>query len=231
MSQARALFLTHGGHARLPNNRAVLEEVLARQAGLDLVTDDENAELTADRLRAYDLIINYSGYRAEPEPTDEQIDALTAAVQAGTPYIALHVATLLWKNQLDYMTRHGGWPNHPTPDDLLSPAQLRYLEMTGSAFVGHPPIASFTVRITNPSHPITQGVDAFEIEDELYQLGGGRARLHVLAEASGQPLLYVTQWGAGKVHYNALGHDQRALSHPSYQRLVVKAVAWALAQP
>jgi len=231
MAKAHALFLTHGGHARLPNNRALLQDILMRQAGLDLVTDDENAELTADRLAAYALIVNYSGYRAVPEPTDEQIGALTAAVQAGTPYIALHVATLMWKNQLDYMGRHSGWPNRPVPDDLLSPAQLRYLEMTGSAFTGHPPVAPFQVHITDPAHPITQGVEAFEIEDELYQLGGNRAPLHILAEAGGQPLLYVTQWGAGKVHYNALGHDQRGLSHPSYQRLLVQAVAWALTPP
>jgi len=30
------------------------------------------------------------------------------------------------------------------------------------------------------------------------------------------------------VHYNALGHDRRALGHPSYQRLLAQAVAWAL---
>lgn len=229
MADPRALLLTHGGHGRLPNNRAILEDLLIHQARLDLVTDDENTELTADRLKDYALVINYSGYRAVPEVTDEQVTALTEAVDGGTPYIALHVATLPWKAQLDYMERHGGWPEHPAPDDLLSPAQLRYLEMTGSAFTGHPPIAIFPVHITAPQHPITAGVADFEIEDELYQLGGDRAALTVLAEAGGQPLLYVRTWGRGRVHYNALGHDQRALSHPSYQRLLVQAVGWALA--
>jgi type 1 glutamine amidotransferase len=229
MARAQALFLTHGGHARLPNNRALLEDVLVRQAELDLVTDDDNAELSADRLATYDLIVNYSGYRAVPEPSEAQVAALADAVSAGTPYIALHVATLAWKAQLDYMGRHGGWPDHPAPDDLLSPAQLRYLEMTGSAFITHGPIAPLMVHVTDPTHPITAGLADFEIEDELYQLGGNRAGLHVLAEADGQPLLYVRAWGRGRVHYNALGHDQRALSNPSYQHLLVQAVAWALA--
>ncbi|MCC7362388.1 MAG: ThuA domain-containing protein [Anaerolineales bacterium] len=229
MANPRALLLTHGGHGRLPNNRAILEELLVRQAQLDVLTDDENTELTAERLTGYALIINYSGYRAVPEVTEEQVTALADAVAGGKPYIALHVATLPWKAQLDYMTRHDGWPDQPAPDDLLSPAQLRYLEMTGSAFVGHPPIAPFLVRITNRAHLITAGVEDFEIEDELYQLGGDQTALQVLAEAGGQPLLYTRQWGQGRVHYNALGHDQRALNHPSYQRLLVQAVRWALA--
>jgi len=69
----------------------------------------------------------------------------------------------------------------------------------------------------------------FRIEERpLPEPGPGQVRVRVHAEAEGQPLLYAHTWGRGRVHYNALGHDRRALGHPSYQRLLAQAVAWAL---
>lgn len=229
MGKPKALFLTRGGHTRnLPNTREVLVDVLGNQAGLDVTTDDEFAELTPERIKAYDLIVNYAGYKADLEPSDAHLEALLGAVESGTPYIPLHVANLMFKNQLDYMQRFSGWPDHPEPNDILNETQLRYLEMTGSAFIGHGPVETFTVKVVE-DHPITAGITEFETTDELYQLGGDRSRLQILAYAGDQPSLYVSKWGKGKVHYNALGHGQQALSNPTVQRLLVNAVNWALA--
>src|SRR5262245_53714743 len=229
MPTARALFLTSGGHARLGGgaNQAILEGLLAGRAGLDLTVLPDPAGITPERLGACDLIVDYSGHTAN-EPTEEQLRAVMETVAAGTPYVGLHVASLPFKSQLEYRRRLGGWPDAPEPDELLSPTQLRYFEMIGSAFITHGPIEPYRLRIVDREHPITRGVEDFEVMDELYQLGGDRARLRVLAEAGGQPLLYTHAFGRGRVHYNALGHDQRALGHPSYQRLLLQAVAWAL---
>lgn len=229
MARAKALFLTNGGHAKLGNgaNRAILEDILARQGGLDLTTSPDHSELTPERLRGYDLIVDYSGH-AQVEPTDEQLQAVMDAVGAGLPYIALHVASLPFKSQLEYRKRLGSWPEKREPNDLLNPTQLRYFEMIGSAFITHGPIETFTLHIVDREHPITRGVEDFAVTDELYQLGGDRSGLHLLAQADGQPLLYTHTWGKGKVHYNALGHDQRALLNPSYQQLLKQAVDWAL---
>lgn len=229
MAKAKALFLVNGGHAKLGHgaNREILEDVLIHQAGLDLTTTPDHSELLPERLGRYDLIVDYSGH-ARVEPTDEQLDVVMSAVEAGLPYIALHVASLPFKSQLDYRKRLGYWPEKPQPNDLLNATQLRYFEMIGSAFITHGPIETFALQIVDREHPITRGVADFEITDELYQLGGDRAGLHLLAQAEGQPLLYTHTWSKGKVHYNALGHDQRALSHPSYQQLLKQAIVWAL---
>jgi len=224
---ARALFLTSGGHAKLGSSRVILEDVLSRQAGLDLNVRDDHIELTPGRLRDYDLIVDYSGH-APKEPNDDQLNALMAAVEGGTPYIGLHVASLPFKSQLDYRKRHGAWPESPQPDDLLNPTQIRYFEMIGSAFITHGPIEIYTVNVLDADHPITRGVESFDVIDELYQLGGNRSRLHVLAESGGNALLYTQMWGKGKVHYNSLAHDGRTLGHPGYQRLLRQAVDWAL---
>ena len=67
--------------------------------------------------------------------------------------------------------------------------------------------------------------------DELYELGVDRSRLHVLAESADQPLIYTSRWGAAKVAYNALGHDNGAVRNPNYQRLVLQTIDWALTSP
>jgi len=129
-----------------------------------------------------------------------------------------------------------------------------YLQLLGSRFIRHDPYKQFTVNITVRSHPITAGLEDFEVDDELYVLGGEvddfpafagaiaagrparelrelgegplRPELQVLAEAEGKPMLYIKSHGRGRVHYNALGHDTKALQHPSYRRLLRQALAW-----
>ena len=116
-------------------------------------------------------------------------------------------------------------------------------------------IKRFLVHIEEPSHPIVAGVSDFEIEDELFEIGGDTSRFEaftaafrdrgwaedvmrlgagpllsdvtVLASAENRPLLYTRLFGEGRVHYNALGHDQRALRNDSYRRLVLQGVRWA----
>lgn len=229
MARPKALLLTAGGHIRIANNRQLLEATLARQAGLDLVTCDDDADLTAQRLRAYDLIVSFSG-GPRAEPSDEQVGALVETVAGGTPFIGLHAASVAFRHQLpEGDPIRSRWPApRPARAGRLSDAQCEYVAMLGSAFTHVIPPHRFTVRILDRDHPITGDVDDFEVENELYELAGGLTKVHLLAEAEGQPLLYVHHWGRGRVHYNALGHDGRVLAHPSYRRLVVQAVAWAL---
>ncbi len=230
MAKAKALFLTDGGHIGLEGNRDILEDVLVRQAGLDLDphdTPDFSAEV---KLSKYDLIVDYSG-NAKIEPTMARLSLLVKAVYEGLSYVALHAATLPFRQsgQLEYVRAlDGKWPTRLVPNEQLNETQLRYLEMLGTAFVNHGPIRTFTLQVLQTEHPITEGVGNFEIEDELYVLVGNFEKLEILAQAEGEPLVYTAQWGEGKVYYNALGHDTRSLSNPNYQRLLAQGVEWAL---
>lgn len=228
MARPRALFLTNGGHIRLPGNQALFDDLLARQAGLEVIQCSDNSLLAPEQLRGFDLILDYGGDTRQ-EMADEHLEALLAAVEAGTPFIGLHAATLPFRSRLAYIQQRGdGWPHGVEADGQCSATQLRYFAMLGSAFITHTPIKPFTVHIADGTHPITRGVSDFEIEDERYQVAADWTRLHVLAEAEGHPLLYVLRWGRGKVHYSGLGHTQQALAHPGYQRLLAQAIAWAL---
>jgi uncharacterized protein len=132
-----------------------------------------------------------------------------------------------------------------------------YLRMLGSRFVNHDEIRRFSVQIESPGHPIVSGVGDFEVEDELFELGGDVSQFEafteafrqrgwaedvvrlgsgplspdvtVLASAEHRPLLYTRMFGRGRVHYNALGHDERTLRNTNYRRLVVQGVQWTAA--
>jgi type 1 glutamine amidotransferase len=108
--------------------------------------------------------------------------------------------------------------------------------MIGGRFRRHDPIKRFTIHFVDCDHPITEGLEDYEHEDELYELTGDFVDrnnvvpvrgVRVLAEAEGHPMVYVKEHGAGRVVYLASGHDARSLGHPTYRLLFTRAVAWA----
>ena len=96
-----------------------------------------------------------------------------------------------------------------------------FMDMLGSQFLSHPPIAPYRVTVAGPAHPLTQGVEPFDTSDELYHMEY-HGDLHVLletectqegtgfveaADAPGtHPVMYLKQHGRGAVLYNTLGH-------------------------
>ncbi|HUX88946.1 MAG TPA: ThuA domain-containing protein [Chloroflexota bacterium] len=206
---------------------AELSGILAGEAGADLRVTDDLDVLNSKTLASFQVIVNWSTFL---EPTDEQVQALLGAVENGVGLLALHGGNATFWNSAPYLTA------------------------LGSRFIRHAPYKHFQVEIDDRSHPITAGVDNFETDDELYEIGGKvedfprfadairagqpRAELrplgdgplpsdcHVLASAEGHPLLYVKPLGRGRVHYNALGHDLASLTNPSYRHLIRQGFAW-----
>lgn len=232
MSKLRVLLLMGGpDYHNQPFHYAELAGILAGEAGADVRITDDLDILTPADLADYQVIASYCTFL---EPTSAQVDALLDAIGSGTGFLALHGATATFWNSAAYLT------------------------MLGSRFLRHDPYKQFTVEIDEPAHPITAGLPSFEIEDELYEVGGkveefaaleqalaaGRPRaelrhlgdgplaptIHVLASAEGHPLLYVKQHGRGRVHYNALGHDTKALANQHYRQLVRQGLAWVAGQ-
>lgn len=233
MSQVRALLLMGGpDYHNLPVHYAELAGILAGEAGLDLRITSDLAVLNPQTLSDYQVIINGSTF---VQPTPEQVDALLAAINGGTGFFGIHGGSATFWNSAPYLT------------------------MLGSRFLKHDPYKSFLVEVSPVPHPITNGVTDFQIEDELYELGGKTEEfvafanamsagepyagdvaalgegdlspdIQILASAEGHPLLYATRFGRGRVHYNALGHDSKSLEHPAFRQLVRQGVEWVIAQ-
>ena len=109
-----------------------------------------------DALERADLLVTYT---CDVRPTPEQQDALVELRRAGRPV--------------------AGPARHPFGDRPAGRRRACYrtprvlgkvAELLGGQFLGHPPIAPYTVHITAPEHPLVAGIQPFEVRDELYVL-------------------------------------------------------------
>jgi predicted dehydrogenase len=106
-----------------------------------------------------------------------------------------------------------------------------YIAMLGGVFATHSPVMEFPVGISYADSLITRRIRDFRITDELYVLDKFNPEaVTVLATATWkskpQPMAYTKAFGQGKVFYLALGHDERALMHPEFQKLLRRGVDW-----
>lgn len=186
-----------------PEHRQILSEFIGAKFALTMT--DDMAVLTPENLAKYDVIVNFTTF---VEPTEEQANALLAAVQGGKGFVSIHGGTATFWN---------------------SPG---YVDMVGGKFAVHDPNKMFDVKISTARkvaypHPITEGVPDFSIQDELYIIEGDMTQWEILARAEGHAIIYNKTYGQGRVHNNALGHDGRALNVPEFQTLVLNAIEWA----
>lgn len=151
-------------------------------------------------------------YTCNVMPSDEQCTALSAFLAGGGRWLALHA------------TNAAIVPAPPTADHLFTTPPLpgELAELLGTRFLGHPPIAPYTVTPSTADHPFTAGIGPFTVTDELY-ISQLHPPLQVLAhtnfvgESTGfadghttvdepRPVLYMKQHGAGTICYFTLGH-------------------------
>ena len=102
---------------------------------------------------------------------------------------------------------------------------------------GHDPYGPFTVRVVDPTHPITKELRNFEIHDELYTcLKESTVPIHVLAEATSKvdgkqyPMAFVLENGKGRIFHTTLGHDDKSLSCEEFRTMIRRAIAWCAKQ-
>ena len=98
---------------------------------------------------------------------------------------------------------------------------------------GHGPRSVFEVKIADDQHPITQGMEDFKVDDELYAKLQGTGPIQVLVEADSdwskrtEPLVFTSEYGKGRVVQNAFGHDRKAIMTPEVQKIIARGVEWA----
>jgi type 1 glutamine amidotransferase len=183
--------------------RLELLKLLAELPSVRTSVSSDYADVAS--LAAADLLITYT---CDFAPDAVQTQALRAFVERGGRWLALHGTNAV----LDFLAdgRIGVEAGH---DD--------FMDLIGSRFLAHPPIGPFNVMVDDPTHPLTAGIEAFEVIDELY-LFEARAAVRTLLHASftgscapfaaadwdtdHAPIMYQHTVGAGSVLYLALGH-------------------------
>ena len=237
---ARVLVLSGGpDHAHDYETLGTTLTSIVRDDGHEIVGLFDDPDAAAERLRDGDVdvfVVNALRWRMQGEAydpwrdrwayttPDSTRDAITGFVAAGGGLVGNHTASICFDD----------WPEW---GDVLGGAWA-----WGRSW--HPPIGPVTVEMTvgvtahderadAGAHPVVSGLPArFVLADEVYGDLDLRPGIEPLAHArrspddAPQPLVWTHRYGAGRVVYDGLGHDERSLNDPVHRRLICNAVRW-----
>jgi type 1 glutamine amidotransferase len=207
-------------HEVIPVSREIMREI-GGTAGFDIAASEDVSVFTAENLRRYAAVMFFT--TGELPMNDAQKAALTGFVRAGGGFLGVHSATDTF-----YM-----WPE--------------YGKLIGGWFNEHPWHQKVKIKVADPADPLVAFLGpSIEIDDEIYQIRDFDDRgSHVLLrldpasvdltlpevhrEPYGWPLAWTSSYGAGRVFYTALGHEEAVWRDARFQQLLRNAALWVMA--
>ena len=177
------------------------------------------------------MVVNYNGPRW---PSETEI-AIEEFVEEGGGLIAVHQA--IYGAFFGQKLRNNRWATG-TPGSEWAAFSKMIGATWAPANIGHARRTVFSVEWKNPEHPINSSLPpSFLANDELYHRITLRPTVQVLAEAESpahlggtgkrEPLVWVNQFGKGRVLFTPLGHDALAWHEPGMANLLARGTEWA----
>jgi uncharacterized protein len=220
---ARILYFTLSAgyrHEVIPVSREIMRSI-GGSAGFDIAASEDVSVFTVENLRRYAAVMFFT--TGELPMNDAQKAALTGFVRAGGGFLGVHSATDTF-----YM-----WPE--------------YGKLIGGWFNEHPWHQKVRIKVADPADPLVAFLGpSIDIDDEIYQIRDfddrgshvllrldpasvDLARPEVHPQPYGWPLAWTRPYGAGRVFYTALGHEEAVWRDARFQRLMRNAVLWVMA--
>ncbi len=223
--------LLFGGREDAPHDYKTICPVLQQyleNAGfqVDYVAEDYDVFTRLDA-SAYDAILLYHTCGSL---TPAQCSGLLTWIASGKGFAGVHAAT----------------------DSFASTPE--YLTMIGAKMQGHTFIRDYTVSFVDHekgieskhNHPILNGIQGyaaeywekwpvyeFAVRDEQYFFNydvRNQTLATALFKGVAVPVMWVKNWGKGRVFYTALGHDLAACQSDFFKKTLVNGVRWCCAQ-
>jgi type 1 glutamine amidotransferase len=210
-----------------------LRRILTATGKFDVRVVEEPSTVTAKVLAGYDaVLVDYVGPRWG-EPAEAAIDAF---VKGGKGLIVVHGSSY------PFGVREVLGDRAPKPKFFEKPWPA-WGEMVGATWTenprtGHGKRHAFEVKWLDGAHPIAAGMaPSFWITDELYHLFQMKPGVKVIADAMDakemngtgkrEPILWVREYGKGRVFHTALGHDMTAQMAPGFITTLARGTEWA----
>jgi type 1 glutamine amidotransferase len=175
--------------------------------------------LKPDLTEKFDVVVFYDMWNQGL--TEEQKTAFVALLDKGIGVVAMHHTLAAHENWPEYQAIIGG--RYHTRDRVENGKTI-----PKSTFSHGETLA---VTIADTQHPITQGMEDFEIHDETYHNYDTDPKARVLLTTDNPKndpeLAWVREYKGSRVFYLMLGHDRHAYENPSFRRLVAQGIRWA----
>jgi len=209
MKQKQALIVYGGWEGHAPKECKDIFAPWLEENGFDVhVSDTLESYTDTDLMESIDLIVPIW---TMGQLTPEQEKGLLSTVASGAGIAG-------W---------HGGMC-----DSFRNNTEYQW--MTGGQWVAHPGgcIPSYTVNIKVPNHPVTRGLQDFEMRDtEQYYMHVDPSN-EVLATTTFEngavmPAVWTRMWGRGRVFYTSLGHTHKDFEVHEALEIVKRGLLWA----
>ena len=166
----------------------------------------------------FDVLVAYDMHQ---EISDEAKADLLAWLKAGKGLVVVHHAIASYQKWPEYAKIIGArYYLEKTNVDGVEKARSVYQHGM-----------HFKVHVVDPSHPVTRGVNDFEIHDETYNLFDVANDVHPLLTTeeptSNKVIGWAKNYGKARVVYLQSGHDHFAYENPNYQQILRQAIRWA----
>jgi type 1 glutamine amidotransferase len=203
-----------------PSERAMTELGISSNLFRVDCTQDVATDFTREKLENYDLVLFYTTGDLPIAEEDLEYFFNTWLKQPGHGFIGTHSAADTFHNYKPYWDTLGG------------------------TFDGHPWNAGDTVTITvhDTQHPASAvWGEEFTITDEIYQFKNWqpekvRVLMSLNMEKTGLkkpyhvPILWVKEYGDGKVMHMSLGHNESVWTNPTYMASLLGGIKWMLGE-
>ncbi|NAZ83032.1 hypothetical protein GTR02_14525 [Kineococcus sp. R8] len=229
MSQRRALVVRGGWDGHHPVEATELFLPHLRENGFDVQVEESPAVYAdAATMADVDLVVQCNTMNTIEK---EQLEGLTAAVEAGTGLAGWHGGIAdSYRSSSDYLHLVGGqFACHPgkAPEERTGEQSDNYVpyrvEMLPAA----------------KAHPITQGIEDFDLVTEQYWVLTDDY-VDVLATTTQavrawdpwnrpvtSPAVWTRQWGRGRVFVATPGHDLTVLRDENVRIIIERGLLWA----
>jgi type 1 glutamine amidotransferase len=218
----RVLFLTGGqrSHHGYRDQALYLSHALEDTGRYEVTINEDAAILETPAMNKYDLIVVNADRRDDEfKFTQGQQKALVDWVKSGHGYVSIHGADNAapdwipeWRDMLGGVFSHVGLPDSKTK------------------------MGTFQIKITKSDHPITKGLDDFELKDELYYNLQMKHQVDPLATTDYNngtwPVAWTRTYGEGRVFHTPLGHrsfkpgSEDPIQNPNLFKLVIQGIDW-----
>ncbi len=118
---------------------------------------------------------------------------------------------------------------------LSIPENSKWSELVGidDREFGYHPNQRFTVKVANSDHPITQGLNDWEMEDETYTMkdtaeaDGSNILLTTEHDPSMSVLAWTREVGKARIFCFQSGHDHLTWDNENFRRVLHRGIQWA----
>jgi type 1 glutamine amidotransferase len=204
-------------------NTPLIRDALQEDNDITVTVSLDVEVLASKELADYDVLaFNYCNWQDPTELSEQAKANVISFAEGGRGIVILHFAN----GAFNFSLPEAGASEWPEYRKIVP----RVWNHHGDS--AHDDYGTFTVRMLDDTHPITEGIATFEIQDELYFKQEGDVEIYPLYAAVSnitkqeEPLAWTSSYRNSRVYQTLLGHDRHAYAVPEVREMLRRSVRW-----